>query len=582
MNPFEDSKLHDDLKVLDDNERRMSVDAEEDRCLICLQKVEDRTILPQCSHDSYCFSCILEWAKHSSKCPLCVADIGPFIIHKVRSKHDYQRYFITPALSPKASTQSRSLATTQGGSNAGHGTRSSHYRCRQGGPMPIVETDAAVLRRRNIYAKGLFAKHVATNRYTGYKPPPTPAQISASIELQRRARAFLRRELQVWVNLDIEFLINYIISLIKMLDLRSESGIKLLADLLDPSIPYSEETRKPNTEHLAHELYSFLRSPFQQLEGYDEVVQYDSSSSHSFRPLRSPISRRRPRHRPASRSPVRSQREHSNAKRLYVEAEHTNMDVHPIQGDVMPPLAEARVSPSPSNEPDLPRNLIQTGSNNRKPLLGDDDMSPSTEQVHSTTVESNDGVMPASSQTGLIKKIRSEITRRRQMGPPDIVEPGDASGSSQTDPPERIPSTSSELTALRRQELLSRLECERTKLEETQSLEKETMPMGNAAGGLQIKGAANKAKELMEKRLKSEAILRVRLAREKAQLMKEEVGIDASPKEHESASTILLIPADVESIQTPAEGSVSVQHKLRERLLKERLLARKNGLDSSI
>jgi hypothetical protein len=95
-------------------------------------------------------------------------------------------------------------------------------------------------------------QHVASNRYTGYTPHPTPAQIAASIELQRRARAFLRRELRVWINLDLEFLMNYIIALIKTLDLRSEAGIKLLADLMDPGNPYSEETRKPNTEHLAH------------------------------------------------------------------------------------------------------------------------------------------------------------------------------------------------------------------------------------------------------------------------------------------------------------------------------------------
>ena len=95
-------------------------------------------------------------------------------------------------------------------------------------------------------------QHVASNRYTGYTPHPTPAQISASIELQRRARTFLRRELRVWINLDIEFLTNYIIALIKTLDLRSEAGIKLLADLMDPGHPYSEETRKPNTEQLAH------------------------------------------------------------------------------------------------------------------------------------------------------------------------------------------------------------------------------------------------------------------------------------------------------------------------------------------
>ena len=52
--------------------------------------------------------------------------------------------------------------------------------------------------------------------------------------------------------MDVEFLANYIVSLIKTLDLRSEVAIKLLSDLLDPGISYSEESRKPNAEHLAH------------------------------------------------------------------------------------------------------------------------------------------------------------------------------------------------------------------------------------------------------------------------------------------------------------------------------------------
>lgn len=76
--------------------------------------------------------------------------------------------------------------------------------------------------------------------------------MAASHDLQSRATAFLRRELRVWVNLDVEFLTNYIVTLMKSLDLRDESAIRLLADLLDPRIPYSEDSRKPNTEHLVH------------------------------------------------------------------------------------------------------------------------------------------------------------------------------------------------------------------------------------------------------------------------------------------------------------------------------------------
>jgi hypothetical protein len=47
-------------------------------------------------------------------------------------------------------------------------------------------------------------QHVASNAYTRYRPYPTPAQFAASPDLISRTTMFLRRELQVWVNLDVE------------------------------------------------------------------------------------------------------------------------------------------------------------------------------------------------------------------------------------------------------------------------------------------------------------------------------------------------------------------------------------------
>jgi hypothetical protein len=48
------------------------------------------------------------------------------------------------------------------------------------------------------------AKHVASNSYTRYRPYPTPAQFSTSPDLIARTTIFLRRELRVWINLDVE------------------------------------------------------------------------------------------------------------------------------------------------------------------------------------------------------------------------------------------------------------------------------------------------------------------------------------------------------------------------------------------
>lgn len=87
---------------------------------------------------------------------------------------------------------------------------------------------------------------------------------------------FLRRELRVWPNLDVEvsffpalprivhpsccsfmsiirqFLTAYTISLMKSIDIRSESAVKLLSEFLDLDTPYAAGARHVNAEHFAH------------------------------------------------------------------------------------------------------------------------------------------------------------------------------------------------------------------------------------------------------------------------------------------------------------------------------------------
>jgi hypothetical protein len=55
-----------------------------------------------------------------------------------------------------------------------------------------------------------------------------------------------------------QFLVTFVISLMKAIDIRSESAIKLLAEFLDMEVPYAPGERQVNAEHFAHGQFLFL------------------------------------------------------------------------------------------------------------------------------------------------------------------------------------------------------------------------------------------------------------------------------------------------------------------------------------
>ena len=73
-----------------------------------------------------------------------------------------------------------------------------------------------------------------------------------------------------------QFLTTFILSLLKAIDIRSESAIKLLAEFLDMDRPYTEGGRFPNAEHFAHGKYpTCIVSSF---ECYDQLACSQKSS----------------------------------------------------------------------------------------------------------------------------------------------------------------------------------------------------------------------------------------------------------------------------------------------------------------
>lgn len=122
-------------------------------------------------------------------------------------------------------------------------------------------------RRRHIYTAHLSPLHIGSSRHSRFSTF-TPTTFTKSPTLQSRARAFLRRELQVF-DFSVqtrEFLVSYCGSILKSVDLKSadQKAQVLMAEFLG----------KENAEVFWREAESWLRSPFERLEQWDGWVQY--------------------------------------------------------------------------------------------------------------------------------------------------------------------------------------------------------------------------------------------------------------------------------------------------------------------
>ncbi|GAA5833976.1 hypothetical protein JCM11251_003579 [Rhodosporidiobolus azoricus] len=245
---------------------------DEEHCAVCLSPIENKTVVHPCHHGQFCWNCIRAWTDQSRKCPLCLGPIE-HLIHNIRSTKDYQIHHLLPLsalasdgpLPPRAGRRSTIHPALPRHALYGRNRHSSASRLNDLDETTWREREEerALERRKYIYKEGLYAKHVASNRYTGFKPF-TPQTFANNADMKARVIKFVRRELQVFPTVDISFLTTYLVSIASQLDLRSAAAIRLISDFL------SEQ----DAQHLVHEITTFARSPFTSLEGYDRFVQY--------------------------------------------------------------------------------------------------------------------------------------------------------------------------------------------------------------------------------------------------------------------------------------------------------------------
>jgi hypothetical protein len=264
----------------------------DDTCVICLSDVTERAITAPCNHYSFDFVCLVSWLQERSTCPLCKLHIHKLTAHTNlvigktevtavqydwRSADDYKSYNIRRTHPPREATTTTNPRNSSFFAPYGLPNRP---RCTRRPFSPPVE-DPALRRRREVYQRGLYSLHVGSNPYSGYRDV-TPQLVTNDPTLQSRARTWIRRELRVFVFLhtelagssfqgsttssNAEFLLSYIVSILKVVDIRASNGHaeNLLTEFLG----------REHSNLFLHELNSWLRSPYKRLDEWDEEVQY--------------------------------------------------------------------------------------------------------------------------------------------------------------------------------------------------------------------------------------------------------------------------------------------------------------------
>lgn len=146
------------------------------------------------------------------------------------------------------------------------------------------------MRRRNVYKYKKYSLHVGSNQISGFRTI-TPEMIASSPVLQSRAAKWMRRELQAFESLkqsgpsspsrnldagrlrNTEHVLKYVNEMLKHEGIKSGG----LEDALETWIG------RDNAQLFLHELSSWMRSPFNEVEEWDRFVQYPTKGESSSR-----------------------------------------------------------------------------------------------------------------------------------------------------------------------------------------------------------------------------------------------------------------------------------------------------------
>jgi hypothetical protein len=161
-----------EIPVAGQNEEEESDD---DSCSICLHRVEDRTVIPNCSHE-FCFAfwsgsvraesiprdsvkLLIIHSGQSRRCPLCNQAAGEYVIHNIRSRYDYQKHFLAPLKSASPTRRTEQQAALR---NVRERAARRRRERRGSGPHDGMDEadrlERSIQKRKWIYEHDLYAK----------------------------------------------------------------------------------------------------------------------------------------------------------------------------------------------------------------------------------------------------------------------------------------------------------------------------------------------------------------------------------------------------------------------------------------
>ncbi|KAI4861145.1 hypothetical protein F4820DRAFT_434681 [Hypoxylon rubiginosum] len=255
-------------------------------CVICLDNITEACEARPCGHRNFDYICLLSWLEQQTRCPLCKSSVEEVLYDFESNAPDSKsKVYLVPRPKEPSQEHAQSQARPHPYQPRNNVPRPNRRRF-EAAPPRRVTADEAVLRRQHVYRNQLYSLHVGSSHRSGYRDL-TPEMFETEPEMVSRARAWLRRELQVFEFLrtpptaqssddtmtrrranNAEFLLEYIIAILKTVDIQGSQGQaeEMLKDFLG----------RDNTKFLLHELKNFLRSPW-SIEAWDRKVQYPSA-----------------------------------------------------------------------------------------------------------------------------------------------------------------------------------------------------------------------------------------------------------------------------------------------------------------